>query len=249
MIIDCHCHAGPGEGFRETGERAPTLGRYLRRAKDAGIDQTVLFAAFHSDYRTANREVGEIVSRLPGRFRGFAFVHAERDRGHIREMVEEAVVRFGFCGIKVHRHDARISREVCETARAFRLPILYDVQNEVAGAEVLSREFPDVSFIIPHLGSFDDNWSAQTTFVKLLARLPNVYTDTSALRCFDLLERAVQRAGPDKILFGTDGPWLHPGVELAKIKALRLGPRDEAKILSGNLLRLIGTTPTGASRG
>jgi hypothetical protein len=40
-------------------------------------------------------------------------------------------------------------------------------------------------------------------------------------------------------LFGTDGPWLHPEVELAKVKALRLSSEDERKVLSENFLRLV----------
>ena len=50
----------------------------------------------------------------------FAFVNAERDRGRIASLVREAVEDYGFLGIKVHRYDARISREVCEAGRRFR---------------------------------------------------------------------------------------------------------------------------------
>jgi predicted TIM-barrel fold metal-dependent hydrolase len=42
-----------------------------------------------------------------------------------------------------------------------------------------------------------------------LARHSNIYTDTSGVRRFDLLEQTVTRAGARKVLFGTDGPWLH----------------------------------------
>jgi predicted TIM-barrel fold metal-dependent hydrolase len=74
----------------------------------------------------------------------------------------------------------------------------------------------------------------------MLARYPNVYTDTSGIRRFELLQEALDRAGPQKILFGSDGPWLHPGVELEKIRALRLANDAERLVLGGNLLRLIG---------
>src|SRR5262245_7308915 len=127
MIIDCHCHAGQGDGLTGPWDTAAPLDRYLRRAAAAGIGRTVLFAAFHSDYAQANRAVARIVTRWPDRFFGFAFVNADRDRGRVGGMVREAVEAFGFCGIKVHRYDARISREVCEAARAYRLPVLYDV--------------------------------------------------------------------------------------------------------------------------
>ncbi|MDQ1918887.1 amidohydrolase family protein [Massilia pseudoviolaceinigra] len=240
MIIDCHCHAGEGDGFSGPWDSDAGLERYLARARQAGIARTVLLAAFHSDYAQANRSVARIVAADPGRFYGFAFVHAQRDRGRVRAMVRVAVEEYGFVGIKLHRHDARISREVCETARFFRLPVLYDVTGEVAAAELLAGQFPDVNFILPHLGSFADDWSAQLALIDHLARHRNIYADSAGVRRFDLLEMAVRRAGAHKLLFGSDGPWLHPGVELAKIGMLGLAPDDEALVLGQNLLRLIG---------
>ena len=240
MIIDAHCHAGRGDGLTGPWDTAAPLGRYLRRAAAAGIDRTVLFAAFHSDYRTANREVARIVRSRPDRFFGFAFVNAERDRGRVGDLVAEAVEEHGFRGIKLHRHDARITREVCEAARRYSLPVLYDVTGEIAPVELLATEYRDINFIIPHLGAFGDRWDAQRALIDLLVRHANVYTDTSSVQRFDLLVEAVRRAGANKILFGSDGPWFHPGLELHKIRLLGLSPRDEAKILGGNLLRLIG---------
>ena len=240
LIIDCHCHAGKGDGLTGPWDTNAPLEPYLGWAADAGIHKTVLFAAFHSDYALANRQVARIVQRNPDRFYGFAFVHAIRDRGRVLDMVRTAVQEYGFSGIKLHRYDARISREICETARLFRLPVLYDVVGEISVVELLGQEYPDVNFIIPHLGSFSDDWRAQSGLIDHLIRFPNIYTDTSGVRRFDILRRAVDRVGAGKFLFGSDGPWLHPGVELAKIAALKLSINDNQKVLSGTLLRLIG---------
>jgi predicted TIM-barrel fold metal-dependent hydrolase len=244
MIVDCHCHAGRGNAITGPWDAAP-LGRYLQRAARAGIGRTVLFATFHSDYKEANRQIAQIVASRPDRFLGFAFVHPVRDAGRIGELIRVAVERYGFCGIKVHRHDAEITREVCETARRFRLPVLYDVMGEVAVVELLAGDYPDVPFVIPHLGSFADDWRAQLALVDHLVRHPNVYADTSGVRRFDLLEDAARRAGPGKLLFGSDGPWLHPGVELAKVRALGLAPAAERMVLGGNLLRLTAPARRG----
>ena len=239
MIIDCHCHAGKGDGLTGPWDTNAPLEKHLRRATEAGIDQTVLFAAFHSDYAKANRVVARIVKSRPDRFYGFAFIHPVRDRGRVHQMTREAIEQHGFRGIKVHRHDARITREVCEAARAYRLPVLYDIMGETSAVELLATEYPDVPFIIPHLGSFADDWRVQLALIDHLVRHPNVFTDTSSMRRFDLLEEAVKRAGAEKIIFGSDGPWLHPGVELAKVRALDLPLQQEALVLGGNLLRLL----------
>jgi predicted TIM-barrel fold metal-dependent hydrolase len=248
MIIDCHCHCGKGDGLTGPWDTAAPMERYLLRAGHAGITQTVLFAVFHSDYAKANREVARIVASRPDRFRGFVFLHPDRDRGRVHAMVREAVEGYGFCGIKVHRHDGSISREICDAARSFRLPILYDVMGEVAQVELLAKEYPDIPFIIPHLGSFSDDWKAHKTLIDLMARYPNVFSDTSGVRRFDFLLEAVQRAGAGKILFGSDGPWLHPGLELAKVLALGLLPAHQELILGKNLLRLIRRVKKGTMR-
>jgi uncharacterized protein len=239
VIIDCHCHAGKGDGLTGPWDTAAPLESYRRWAAAAGIRRTVLFAVFHSDYAVANREVARIVASDPERFWGFAFVHPQRDAGRVASLVRVAVEKYGFRGIKCHRYDGRITREVCEVAAAFRLPVLYDVMGEVAQVELLATEYPQVNFIIPHLGSFADDWRAQLALIDHLVRHPNVYTDTSGIRRFDILEQAVRRAGAKKFLFGSDGPWLHPGVELAKVRALGLPPQEERLVTGGNLLRLI----------
>jgi predicted TIM-barrel fold metal-dependent hydrolase len=239
MVVDCHCHAGKGDLMTAPWNTDAPIEPYLRRARAAGIHKTVVFAPFHSDYASANLGTARIVARYPGRLIGFAFVHAARDAGQILQMVERAVTRWKFRGLKVHGHDAMPTREVCEAARAFRLPMLIDVAGHASVVEMFAPQYPDVNFIIPHLGSFADDWRAQQQVVDQLVRYPNVYADTAGVRRFDYIVQAVKRAGPKKVLFGSDGPWLHPGVELHKIKLLGLRPEHEALILGGNLLRLI----------
>jgi predicted TIM-barrel fold metal-dependent hydrolase len=149
------------------------------------------------------------------------------------------VREWGFRGIKVHGHDAQATREVCEAARTFRVPVLVDVVGKAHVVEMLAPQYPDVNLIIPHLGSFADDWRAHAQVIDQLARYPNVYADTSGVRRFDYLVEAIRRAGARKILFGSDGPWLHPGLELHKIRLLDLPSEDQALILGHNLLRLI----------
>ncbi len=239
MVIDCHCHAGKGDQMTAPWNTDAPIEGYLRRARAAGIDRTIVFAPFHSNYSQANAQVARIVAKYPDRLIGFAFVHAVRDAGHVFQMIQRAVKQWRFRGIKLHGYEAMPTREVCETARAFRWPILVDVVGRAEVVDMLAPQYPDVVFIIPHLGSFGDDWRAHQRVIDQLVRYPNVFTDTSAVRRFDYIVEAVKRGGARKILFGSDGPWLHPGVELHKIRLLRLSPEREALILGGNALRLL----------
>jgi len=239
MIIDCHCHAGKGDLLTEPWDTDAPIATYLKRAKAAGIHKTVIFSPFHSNYWQANANTARIVAQYPDHFIGFAFVHAQRDRGRIYQTIKEAVTRWKFCGIKVHRMDKPATREVCDAARAFGLPLLYDPVGQTDLVELLASQYPDVNFIIPHLGSFADDWRAHLRVIDQISRYPNVYTDTSGVSRFDYIVQAVKQAGAHKVLFGTDGPWLHPGLELYKIRLLGLPPKEEALVLGKNLIQLV----------
>jgi len=239
MIIDCHCHAGKGDAMTAPWNTDAPLRAYLRRARGAGIDRTVVFPAFHSDYVWANRELARIVAQNRERLTGLAMVHCARDSGRILEMLQRAVRHYGFHGVKVHGHEAMPTRELCDAARELRVPILVDVAGKAHVIDMLAPQYRDVNFSIAHVGSFADDWRAHERVVEQMARYSNVYADTSGVRRFDYLVQAVKRAGPAKILFGSDGPWLHPALELQKIRLLGLPVDEEALILGGNAARVI----------
>jgi hypothetical protein len=242
MIVDFHCHAGRGDLLTAPWNTDAPMESYLRRARRAGIHRTVVFPAFNSDYLTANRELARVVERWRPRLIGFAMVNAKTDAGRIREMVREAVVRHGFRGLKIHGHEAMPTREVCEAALEHGLPVIVDVAGKPHVIDMFAAQYPGVRFIIAHMGSFADDWRAHERVLEQLVRYPNVLADTSGVRRFDYLVQAVKRAGPGKLLFGSDGPWLHPGLELHKVRLLGLPREDEALILGGNARRLLSAT-------
>jgi hypothetical protein len=245
MIIDAHCHAGKGDLMTAPWNTDAPLAAYLRRARVANIDKTVVMPAFHTNNWQANQEVARLIARHPNRLIGFAFVNAKRDAGRIFRMVKHAVTKWGFRGIKVHGYEAMPNREICDTARALALPVLVDVASRAEVVDMFAPQYPDVNFIIAHLGSFTDNWKTHQQVIYQMARYPNVYADTSGVRQFDYLVQAIRIAGARKLLFGSDGPWLHPGLELYKVRLLGLDPADEALVLGGNAMRLL----RGAGRG
>jgi predicted TIM-barrel fold metal-dependent hydrolase len=239
MVIDSHCHAGQGDYMTAPWNTNAPIEPYLRRAKAAGIDKTVIFAPIHSDYSKANEQTAKIVARYPTRLIGFAFLHAKRDAGRIHSMIDRAVRLWNFRGVKVHGHEAMPTREVCEAVRAFGLPLLLDVADRPEVIDMLAPQYPDINFIVAHLGSFADDWRAHQRVCDQLVRYPNVYSDTAAVQRFDYIVQAVKRAGARKILMGSDGPWLHPGLELHKIRLLRLPPEEQALVTGGNAVRLM----------
>lgn len=239
MIIDCHCHAGKGDGFHGPWDTEARIELHLRRARAAGIEKTVVFPVFNSNYAAANARLAKIVRAYPNELIGFGALHPVRDAGRVEFMVHQAVEEYGFRGLKIHGFDALPGREVCETVRRYGIPLLVDVVGRLSAVEMLAWQYPDINFIIPHLGGFKDDWMVHTHLIDQLRRFPNVYADTSGVRYWECLVQAVKRAGAHKILFGSDGPLLHPGVELYKIKMLKLPAEQEALITGSNLAGLL----------
>ncbi len=239
MVIDIHCHAGTAERLQAPWTTRADLSAYLERAEEAGIDKTVVFAITSDDYERANAEVAEIVARHTDKLIGFARIHPERDKGKIERLLRRAVEDYGFRGIKVHGGEALPTREVCEVAKSLNLPILVDIMGRVEVLPLLAVEFPEVNFVVAHLGSFADDWRVFQVMPFMLAKFPNLYADTSGVRFIDHLLEAIRVAGAKKMLFGSDGPFLHPGLELHKIRLLKLPQEDEVLILGENARRLL----------
>ena len=239
MIVDSHVHVGTagvplGPAYPES-----SFALWRSRAAAVGIRKAVLMAAPVGTYEAANGAVADLAGQKPGTWLWYVFVNPAADRGRVGALVAAAHSR-GACGIKVHWSDAMATDEVAAAAERHRMPVLFDPGGDVQRVAYLAGRHPDVPWIVPHLSSFADDWRAQKRLIDLLVRLPNVFTDTSGVRYFDLLEEAIARAGAHKVLYGSDGPYLHPAPELAKIFALGLMPEDRDLVLGGNILRLTG---------
>ena len=93
-------------------------------------------------------------------------------------------------------------------------------------------------FIIPHLGSFADDWRAQRAFLDPLVRHANVFTDTSGVRRFDLLAEAVERAGRARCSSARTAHGCIPASSWRRSSRWSF-PAALRMILRGNFLRLI----------
>src|SRR3954468_3165120 len=130
-------------------------------------------------------------------------------------------------GVKPQPHGPPPARGVCDAAARRRLPILVDVFGRAHLIDLFAPAYPQVTFIVAHLGSFADDWRAHQAVIDALGRHPNVWADTSGVRRFDYLVQTARAVGGQRLIFGSDGPWLHPALELRKIQLLELPARVE----------------------
>lgn len=239
-VIDAHSHAGRGMNYGKRDADPWTTYNdpewLLRRAEQAGIDQSVIFPINNETYEKANEEIAGYVRRYPGKFIGFAKHDPIAEAGRIRKMLTREVEELGLRGLKLHGVP---SKEMVETAADLGIPILFHPGKVEDCLEVV-RANPKVSFILAHLGSFASrSWREHIRAIDAARELPNLHLDTSGVVFFGYLERAVRELPAEKIVFGSDGPLVDSRVELHKIRLLNLPEDHEALILGGNISRLL----------
>jgi uncharacterized protein len=236
LVIDAHCHAGTGTAMQAPWNTRADHDITLRHMAEAGIDRTVVFPINNQEYGRANRELSEICKRYPDKFIGLAKHDPQTEAGRIAEMLRREVKTLGLRGLKLHRLP---TREVMDVVRELGIPILYHPE-KVANFHMVAAEYPDVPLIMAHLGNFGSQiWTEHVEAIEVAKRYRNVYLETSSVVFFKFLRMAADEVGPDRLIFGSDGPELDSRVELYKVKLLKLAPAAEAKVVGGNIARLL----------
>ena len=250
LVVDCHAQVGTGESWAQP--RAPVdyrLDAVLSRAAEAGIDRSCIMAPRNESYEEKNREVARLVEKHPEKLIGFAVHSPQRETGRLEQMLVEEIKVMGLKGVKSDGHP---TRELLDVAAEFKIPVIYypDPDEGLHTGRMyhnMATAYPSVNFILPHLGSFRSLvWWAHMETIDLVKRYPNVYAETSGVVVHDYyegsggLERAARELPSEKLLFGSFAPELDPRVEIYAIKLLKLPGPQEAQVLGGNILRLLG---------
>jgi predicted TIM-barrel fold metal-dependent hydrolase len=103
----------------------------------------------------------------------------------------------------------------------------------------LAERFPDVTFIIGHSGL----WEFHRQAILVARRSPNVYLDVAEVAPPGVVNTLVREAGAERVLFGSDHPFIPFGFELGKVaKYSDLTPDEIRLVLGENLARLLGVT-------
>jgi len=242
MIIDAHVHIKGGDIYRR--EFPPEL--IIKRMNEAGIDRSVVFSICLPS-KESNELTFKAVSRFPDKLIGFAHVLPQEGDVAVLEL-ERAIMELGFKGLKLHAGEfaqecgftVKLLEPVLERAVKLKIPVLLDPISKFEPILEMVNAFPELKLIIAHLGSHN-NEVVVSKFIGLASKHENLYLDTSWSDIPWKIKEAVEYAGADKLIFGSDGPLYHPLVELTKIKVLKLSKEEEEMILGKNLLRLLRT--------
>ena len=75
--------------------------------------------------------------------------------------------------------------------------------------------------------------------IAVAERFPNIVLETSAMPYPAKIAAAVERLGPQRVLYASDGPACSPRIEVEKVRLAGLGPVAERLVLGENAERIL----------
>lgn len=243
MIIDFHTHVDEAEAF---GWIDPPE-KLIPLLDEAGIDNAacMTYVDLPGIDPGALDKLAEAISRFPDRLVGFVRLNPNY-REESREALERAVRDLGFRGVKLHptttiAHPAgEPTVELMRACGELGVPVLFhcgddpytNPQSIALGAE----QAPDTVVVLGHMGGYFHVDEA----IAMAERYDNLVLETSAMPYPEKIAEAIDRVGPDRVVFGSDGPGCNPLLEVEKIRMLGLPEETERAVLGGNAARLLG---------
>ena len=232
----------------------PSLGflrRMARRMYDSWVKdgENVIIGGkhYHLYAQPHNEPIRRVVAEHPDRFYGWIFVNPT---GPVEpsEEVEHCLETPGMIGVKTHPywHQYPVSalRDIAAFCQERELPILIHLGTRENGDfTLLPKEFPRLTVVYAHAGI-----PYQRAVCELAATSPNVFVDLSSATYVPAVvaKKAIERAGVDKCLFGSDGPYFHHGddrfdygVSTAIFDSLQLSDEDREKVGRRNFESII----------
>lgn len=256
-ILDFHTHAYPEriaplsatnirQHYRLEVHGTGLIDDLKARAAEAGVDYMVVLAVASKPGQgtTVNNWLAK---HTGGGVIGFGGLHP-----HCKHLQDEMarVQALGMRGIKLHPDFQRVPADdtsydpIYDFAAQTHLPVLVhsgDVltpYSSPARIAAMIRRFPNVTFIVPHLGGYSEWDESERHIIG-----QNCYIDTSSALWALPPEKArelIRRHGAEHVLFGTDYPIRTQKEELALLHGLRLTDEEERLILFENAKRLLG---------
>lgn len=243
MIIDCHVHCKGGDLYR----REFSADEILRAMDQAEIERSIVFAiCLPSVESQAMTET--VCAAAPERLTPFAHVLPEEGPLALMEL-ERAVSELGFRGLKLHVGElpgGLLTEQIIDMLEPLvkkcadlHVPCLIDAKGMPEIIDQLAEASPNCNLIVAHLGCSQGE-TLIDRFVGLAATHHNVFLDTSYVHQSWKIGDAIRRAGARKVLFGSDGPLIHPAIEVRKLEVLHLAAEEWQAVTELNIRQLLG---------
>ena len=248
-LFDVHANVGFSDrehlSFGQLSE-----GAFLDLMETSGVARACAFPPMMGRYRQANERLADWAATTGGRVLPFARLGGRRGPRPLRQswQVRETLASLfrqrpsdaadleRYAGVKLIPHMSGLpSRGVLARISELRLPVLVHagVPSPPAWIEKALVARLRSPVILAHLGAFPCDAGGLREAVELARRHPHVYLDTSGAWMAGFITYAAERV-PEKLLFGSDAPMVHPLVAWSHLASAIRDDRVLEQIAHGN---------------
>ncbi len=242
MIIDCEAY----HVTKPLAGKAFDLAGLEEMTREAGIDRAIVISEL--GVRPRNRELAEALAATAstqGLFYGCAWINPHFGEEAVQEL-EVAVREWGFRALKLmpthhaFRPVSQVAHALMHKAEALGVPVTVhsgstSFSHPLEIAE-LAAAFPRVPVILDHMGYRYFVPEA----VAAARRTPNLYLATTGVMEPHFIRMAVKEVGAERVMFGTNAPFVHSSTQLLVVRQAELSEAEEQKVLAENAARVFG---------
>jgi len=245
-IIDAHAHLGPWEAFYIP---TPDVAAMVAMNDRLGITLTGLASnlAIDSDYARGNELTAQAVRAFPNNLFGYVVPHPRYRQGVLAEL-RRGFDELGLRAIKLHPavHNYSVLEPACEDIWRFaeeRQAVVLvhtwegDERCRPKAFGQIAEAHPTVRFLLGHSGGGP---IGRREAVEVAKAHSNLYLDICSSRLMSAdVEYLVGEVGAERVLFGSDSPWIDPRFTLGKVAYANLADEQLRLILGENMARLL----------
>ena len=242
-VIDVHGHYGPVFQFNYPHFGADDL---LSEMDRVGVDKIIMsgMRALSGDPVEGNKEMLQVCNEHPDRFL-MHYVANPHYASKFDEMIAPYLDHPLVKGIKVlaeghvYPLGGPAYRRVWEVSAERGMPVLIHLlpKRDAEAFVKIADEYPAARLLMAHHGGPEN----LDMHLPMIRDKTNIHVDTCvSLLPVGTMERLVNELGVERVLFGSDMPYLNLGGQIGKVLLAKFGDDVKKKILAGNAKRLFG---------
>ncbi|MBU0478991.1 amidohydrolase family protein [bacterium] len=237
-IIDFHTHIGEWQEYLRINT-VKDFQQILSVMNICGIAKLVLFVGGTNEEEVQNHNVYQLYKKYPDRIIPFMGINPHYS-DNISERLEKYVNEYQMKGIKLHPNVFRLSVKEKVYDKIFSFADRHQltvISHTWEGSQFCAPEFfgeisdtyKNATIVLGHAGG-----SKKESAVKT-AKKHNVYLELcTSFTFYGSLENMISEIGDDRILFGSDTPFIDPRTTIGWIKGTNISDASKEKIFFKN---------------
>jgi predicted TIM-barrel fold metal-dependent hydrolase len=245
-IMDAHGHVGVRPDFPAYKTDADDMVRVMDLLNIEVLAVTSTFACYN-DCPRGNAEIAEVLQRYPNRFLGYITVNPNPPGEATRELERWAHFHQPPL-IKLHpaTHHYPVHGplyapiwDYAHQTGAIVLVHTWDSDPECGPLLLapIAKAYPRARILMGHSGV---TWRGYEQSLQAAHQSPNLYLEICGSQSHrTILEHCVATIGPERILFGSDMPYLEPALNVGRVVTAKISDEARELIFRGNFMRLL----------